>query len=127
MRRGSNAGLLLLCLTLTGLLLLALSFEPSRHSYATEPSRTEVFIQSVFGVPPKIIFAAIQAGGIDAYFFGTPAERHEFAKGRPTRFGHMGFPVDDYLTANLGWSEEYVHQLGHQYGFSDLWRGHKTQ
>lgn len=80
-------------------------------SYATTDNSQD------FNIPPEVIEDALQSGAMLAYLFGTFEERHAFAKGHVTRFGHMSFDSDSYLQSK-GWSERKIHEAGNYYGFS---------
>lgn len=70
-----------------------------------------------FDMPSEVIDNALESGAIMASLFGTFEERHAFAKGQSTRFGHMSFDSDSYLQSK-GWSEHKIHEAGNYYGFS---------
>lgn len=70
-----------------------------------------------FDIPPEVIDDALESGAISAYLFGTFEERHAFAKGQSTRFGHMSFDSDSYLQSKC-WNEHKIHEAGNYYGFS---------
>lgn len=77
---------------------------------------------TVAGVPLEIAGdAARQPGLIPLLVSGSARERHDFAKGRPTRFGRMSFDADQFLKLKKGWSEQRIHDTGASLGFSDAW------
>ncbi len=74
------------------------------------------------GVPSTIMFDAVRTPGfLPVALYGTDRERHEWAKGHDTQFGHLSYDADDYLKYNRHWSEVHIHDVGHAYRFSPLW------
>lgn len=92
-----------------------------RSKTSQDSSHSTGIIELFLGIPDEVISEALASGGLDVALYGTPTERHAFAKGYATRFGKMSFSADDYLKYNKGWSEEKIHSVGHSVGFSSLW------
>ncbi len=116
MTRTANPAALIICIfALAGTVL----FFP--YSEGPGPSRVARIIHGFVGLPLEIVAGALHAGVVDVVLFGNATERHQFAKGVPTRFGQMNYSVDDYLASTYGWSEVQIHSLGHRLGFSKLW------
>lgn len=121
MNRGSNILPILFCVFALSVLgwCIAQDLRPAGYSEASESPIIEG-VSSLFSLPGRILGTAVKNGGLEVAAFGTAAEKHAFAKGRPTRFGQMPFDADEDLQ-NRGWSEIRIHELGHRYGFSNLW------
>ena len=116
----SQKGITFLFLASTCLILL-LTHWNSGPSQGESFSIRAAFAESLTGLPIEIIDDAWKNGGFSVYLWGSKKEKHSFAKGYSTRFGQMSFNADAYLKHRKGWSEEKIHSLGFQYGFSDKW------
>ncbi len=80
------------------------------------------FTELLTGVPGKIVADAVTTPGFaSVVLHGTLKEKHAWAKGNPTQYGHMTYDADDYLRDQKGWSEVHIHNVGHFWGFSPLW------
>ena len=121
MKRGSNILPILFCVFSLTVLAFCIAQEMSPPAYAdADDSPVVSVLSSVLSFPGHIVANAAQNGGIEAAMFGSSAEKHAFAKGRHTRFGQMTMDADEELQKR-GWSEVQIHDLGHRYGFSNLW------
>ena len=81
-------------------------FYSDSTDFFEQPSYTDMIIDSVSN------------GGISVVLFGNYKERHDFAKGRPTRFGKLPYSTETVLL-NKGWSDEKVHRYGNMLGVSE--------
>lgn len=79
-----------------------------------------VFADDITGVPTPVIQNAIKNNAWNVMLFGNATEKHNYAKGKPTQYGHLDFDADAYLRTFKGWSEKKVHDIGHLFGFSEL-------
>lgn len=114
----SQKGTLFLFVASAALILLFVHSNPSENPTS---SIRAAFIENFTGLPIQIIDDAWENGGLSVYLWGNQKEKHSFAKGYHTRFGQMSFNADSFLKDHKGWSEERIHSLGFQYGFSGKW------
>ena len=92
------------------------------QAHPTQNTNKSSILETLTGVPTKIIHNAWENGGLQVLLFANSKEKHAFAKGYPTRFGQMSFSADSHLKHKYGWSEDKIHNMGHRYGFSQKWQ-----